>query len=249
MVEAAGLREKLSARVTRVAPHYRRYEGLVRAIRKDVPTSRGLLAKMHRGEVITRVSSAALTGLAIGFLVLGIAIWLLTWGQIFHQLVRWTLIAAFVGQVLNGVLLLLVFRISLLRAEHLRLLPWSRFVALRAAAVWLRWFADAIFLLALGRLISTVLTTSITAASGLLSAFDSPLLEKLGLITLPLAALWLVVALVIQIVCYSLAAAIETLISIEQNTRGPGEGRQPIHGEITTTGKAMPQVSLPGTKL
>ncbi|MEM1206096.1 MAG: hypothetical protein AAGN66_22895 [Acidobacteriota bacterium] len=239
MVEAAGLREKLSARVTRVAPHYRRYEGLVRGVREILPTSRGVLARMHRGEVILLVFSASLTAFAVAVLIAGAITWIAFWGLAFYGLERWALVAAFFNLMIYAVALFLVVRISLLRADHLRKLPWSRFVVLQAAGLILRWFADIGFVIGAAGLVTSLLFMPFPGSAEVLAGSGISVVGTLKMSSLPMAALALLGTFAIQIYCYALAAAIDTFLAIEQNTRGSGATPTRDHGELAGAGRPL----------
>lgn len=84
-------------------------------------------------------------------------LWVLVWPAIYEQLERTGLLKAFFAQLIAFATFVVVFRITLHRAGHLRTLPSDDFVSLRALSLLYRWFAEGLLIWVAGMTLSSLL--------------------------------------------------------------------------------------------
>lgn len=190
------------------------------------PDARNLLAHLHSGDVLRQTLPKLLRiGTAI-WLTLVVLVWIAVWPAIYEEFERWGLVKAFFAQMISLATVFLIARLTMLRAGHLEVLPPDDFLTLRAVAVLCRWLGEVVLVYAVGTGLSTllqpvgaVLISALNETSPKLASDMSSGAPKLLLASVPLSLFFVSVTMVLFIVLYSMATAIDVSLAIEFNTR------------------------------
>jgi hypothetical protein len=171
-------------------------------------------------------------GVGIG-IVFYLLYWLITWPSIYEQFERWGLVKAFFAQLIDLATVLLIARISILRAGHLQVLPPDDFVNLRAVSVILRWLGE----IALVDIVGTGLSFLLRPVGGFLGSIVSALSPKMAqeissgasslvVIMGPLYIASAAATVTLFLLFYALANAIDLMLAVEFNTRAERVGHR-----------------------
>lgn len=197
----------------------RSLESLLRRWRRAAPTPRSFLVSLHRGELITMVFSSLLFCLASFFAFGAAFVWLFRWIFLFYELERWSLVLSFFDQAFLALAGYYLFRISVLRALHVRAVPGGRFAAMQAAGYLLRWIGEFLFLLSLTYFGHTLLAIPATGIGSVIPGLEGTVAGIQKLLALPFAGLFFIAGFLFLPVFYVAAGIIDTFLHIEQNTR------------------------------
>jgi len=198
--------------------------------RLNLPPAPGksLLAHLHSGDVFRHTIPKVLKTGAVMGLAAAILWWLLTWPGIYAQFERWGLVKAFFAQMVALTAACLVARITILRADHLRVLPADDFLNLRTISVLCRWLGEVALVSAAGTAVSLLVQP--TTLILVVSIFSQNVADTLSSyttlpFTLPLAGFLVFVAAAFFLAFYAVGAAVDLVLSIEFNTRPERSGR------------------------
>lgn len=204
---------------------------------------RRLLARIHRGDILTDTLSKTLKIIVlIGSIFFGL-VWLVLWFSIYIELERWNLVLAFVDQFSRLVFIATVLYITYIRSKHLERIPPGPFVPLRAISLIARWAGECVLILAIASLFSTLLGNPLTLIDSAPPGTGSDLfLEVMAgafkILGLGFALIFQLMGFLLFIGLYTVAGLIELSIQIEKNTRrsglsstqalteGPGQGSE-----------------------
>lgn len=198
--------------------------------RLNLPPAPGksLLAHLHSGDVFRHTIPKVLKTSTVIGLAVAVFWWLLTWPGIYEQFERWELVKAFFAQMVALAAACLVARITILRADHLRVLPADDFLSLRTFSVLCRWLGEIVLVSAVGSVVSLLLqpVTSIL----LVSIFSPDLAATLSSytklpFTLPFAVFLVFVAAACFLTFYAVGTSVDLVLAVEVNTRPERRGQ------------------------
>ncbi len=194
--------------------------------------SRRLLAYLHSGDVLRQALPWIMRVWAIVSFVLFAAAWLSAWPGIYREFERWGLVKAFLAQLIMFAAIFLVIRITMLRAEHLRVLPPDDFVNLRALAIVCRWAGEVTLVYCVGDGLSSLLEPVGPLLTSAVNAFAPAAGQRVSsgsasvlLVSSPFTMLYVWFAAALFLGTYALATAIDVYLAIEFNTRASRAGR------------------------
>lgn len=194
--------------------------------------ARDLLAYLHSGDVLRHSLPRFLRIGAVVWLFLFVLMWTASWPGIYEEFERWGLVKAFFARMISLFAACVVFRITMLRAEHLKILPPGDFVNLRAFAMICRWLGEIVFIYALGSALSSLLHPVGATLVSILKSISPNTANKLSsgtplalLLSAPFSILFVLVAAALFLVLYAIATATEVYLAIEFNTRAEKTGK------------------------
>jgi hypothetical protein len=190
------------------------------------PNPRHLLAYIHSGDVLRQFLPKFLRFVAfMGLLVLGLR-WLLAWPGIYEGFERWGLVKAFFAQVIALASAFLGFKITMLRAGHLEVLPADDFLTLRATSIMCRWVGESQLVFWVGTVLSSllqpvgaVLNMGLSGIAPKAAVDVSSGTPALLFLSGPLSFIILSVSGLLFLFFYAIATGIDVTLAIEFNTR------------------------------
>jgi hypothetical protein len=200
--------------------------------RLNLPPAPGksLLAHLHSGDVLRHTIPKVLKMGAVVGLAAAVLWWLLTWPGIYEQFERWGLVKAFFARMVSLAAACLVARITILRADHLRVLPADDFISLRSFSVLCRWLGEVALVSIVGSAVSMLVQPATLIV--LVGIFFKGLARTLSessfatlLFTVPLSGFLVFVAAACFLTFYAVGASVDLVLAIEVNTRPERRGR------------------------
>jgi hypothetical protein len=191
----------------------------INRLKAPASVTRRLLAYLHSGEAVRHALPRFLRiGIALWLFMYAVT-WLLMWPTVYREFERWGLVKAFFAQMVALLTALVVVQITRLRASHLEAFPADDFVVLRAMSVMCRWLGEVAMVSVVGMGISAFLQPVIPVLLFGLAADDGVGKTLVSLASGAVAVLFIVSAVPIFLLLYSIATMIDLGMAVEFNTR------------------------------
>ncbi len=188
--------------------------------------ARGLLAYLHSGDILRQALPSLLRIGAALWLIVQVSLWLALWSPVYREFERWGLVKAFFAQLIMLATVLLVTRITFLRAEHLQALPADDFVILRALSVVCRMLGEVALVYVVGSGLSSFLQPVSALVAPLVGSVSPAAAQKVAagstevlLVSAPFTLVFIGIVAAVFLFLYSAANAIDVYLAIEFNTR------------------------------